>query len=129
MVPLKLSLKNFLSYGDSTPPLDFRVFDIACLSGKNGHGKSAIIDAITWALWGKCRVKSNEEVIKRGEREAYVELEFEVEKNHYRVIRSLNRKGTVSLPLSSFRYSMQTQTALNHWLKAKKRHRARSKSS
>jgi exonuclease SbcC len=93
MVPLKLSLKNFLSYGDSTPPLDFRVFDIACLSGKNGHGKSAIIDAITWALWGKCRVKSNEEVIKRGEREAYVELEFEVEKNHYRVIRSLNRKG------------------------------------
>jgi exonuclease SbcC len=72
MVPLKLSLKNFLSYGENTSTLDFRGFDIACLSGKNGHGKSALIDALTWALWGKCRVKIKEEVIKRGASEARV---------------------------------------------------------
>lgn len=92
MVPLKLSLKNFLSYGENTSTLDFRGFDIACLSGKNGHGKSALIDALTWALWGKCRVKIKEEVIKRGASEAQVELEFESENNIYRILRVIERK-------------------------------------
>ena len=105
MVPLKLSLKNFLSYGENTSTLDFRGFDIACLSGKNGHGKSALIDALTWALWGKCRVKIKEEVIKRGASEARVELEFESENNIYRILRVIERKksGTsTSINLSIF---------------------------
>jgi len=92
MVPLKLTLRNFLSYGDDTATLDFRDFDIACLSGKNGHGKSALIDALTWALWGKCRVKIKDEVIKRGASEARVEFEFESENNIYRIVRSIERK-------------------------------------
>ncbi|MCK5710460.1 MAG: SMC family ATPase, partial [Deltaproteobacteria bacterium] len=92
MVPLKLTLKNFLSYGDNTATLDFRNFDIACLSGKNGHGKSALIDALTWALWGKCRVKIKDEVIKRGASEARVEFEFESENNIYRIVRLIERK-------------------------------------
>lgn len=92
MVPLKLSLRNFLSYGDNTASLDFRGFKIACFSGKNGHGKSALIDAMTWALWGKCRVKIKHEVIKRGASEARVELEFESENNIYRILRSIERK-------------------------------------
>ena len=64
MIPLTLSVRNFLSYGENIPSLDFRAFTIACLSGKNGHGKSALVDAMTWALWGKCRVKNKEEVMK-----------------------------------------------------------------
>ena len=92
MVPLKLSLRNFLSYGDNTASLDFRNFKIACLSGKNGHGKSALIDAMTWALWGKCRVKIKDEVIRRGASEARVEFEFESENNIYRILRSIERK-------------------------------------
>ncbi|HVY54586.1 MAG TPA: SMC family ATPase, partial [Thermodesulfobacteriota bacterium] len=102
MVPLKLSLKNFLSYGENTQALDFRDFSIACLSGRNGHGKSALIDALTWALWGRCRVKNKDEVIKRGASEAQVELEFESEGNTYRILRSITKKkgtsqGTVDL--------------------------------
>lgn len=98
MVPLKLTLKNFLSYGENPPTLDFRNFDIACLTGKNGHGKSALIDALTWALWGKCRVKVKEEVIRRGASEGSVELEFEAENNVYRIFRVIKRKkgGTSS---------------------------------
>ncbi len=92
MLPLTLSVRNFLSYGENIPSLDFRDFTIACLSGKNGHGKSALIDAMTWALWGKCRVKNKEEVIKRGATDAYVELEFESEGNRYRILRSISRK-------------------------------------
>ena len=92
MVPLTLSVRNFLSYGENTSTLDFRDFSIACLSGRNGHGKSALIDALTWALWGKCRVKNKEEVIKRGASESHVELEFESEGNRYRILRTISKK-------------------------------------
>jgi DNA repair protein SbcC/Rad50 len=55
MIPVKLWLRNFLSYGENTPTLDFRGFKMACLSGRNGHGKSALLDAMTWAVWGEAR--------------------------------------------------------------------------
>ncbi|HEY7536332.1 MAG TPA: SMC family ATPase, partial [Thermodesulfobacteriota bacterium] len=100
MVPLQLSLKNFLSYSEYAPTLDFRGFNIACLSGKNGHGKSALLDALTWVLWGKCRAKNKEEIIKRGAREARVELEFELEGNRYRVLRTIMRKKGFSTSAS-----------------------------
>jgi exonuclease SbcC len=92
MIPLTLSVKNFLSYGENTATLDFREFSVACLSGRNGHGKSALIDALTWALWGRCRVKNKEEVIKRGAADARVELEFESEGIRYRILRSISKK-------------------------------------
>ncbi|KPJ48763.1 MAG: hypothetical protein AMJ38_04560 [Dehalococcoidia bacterium DG_22] len=53
MIPARLSMRNFLCYRDNVPPLDFSGIHVACLSGDNGHGKSALLDAITWALWGK----------------------------------------------------------------------------
>ncbi len=98
MVPTKLTLTNFLSYGSDPTVLDFSSFRLACLSGRNGHGKSAILDAVTWALWGRCRVRNSEEVINRGGDTAAVELEFEVERNSYRILRQLQRKkrGAVS---------------------------------
>ena len=50
MIPLKLQLKNFLSYGATVQTIDFSPYNLICLSGKNGHGKSALLDAITWAI-------------------------------------------------------------------------------
>lgn len=92
MIPVSLKIRNFMSYGADEVELDFRTFSIACLSGENGHGKSALLDSMLWALWGKCRVKTKEEVIRRGESEARVELEFEAEGVKYRVMRLIQRK-------------------------------------
>ncbi len=58
MIPLKIQIKNFLSYGPETQTIDFQNYNLICLSGKNGHGKSALLDAITWALWGQARKTS-----------------------------------------------------------------------
>ena len=60
MIPRSLSLHNFLSYGENVPTLDFSQFHVACLSGDNGHGKSAMLDAITYALWGELRKAQQE---------------------------------------------------------------------
>lgn len=55
MIPLKLYLKNFLSYGPHGQTINFEPYHLICLNGKNGHGKSALLDAITWAIWGQAR--------------------------------------------------------------------------
>ena len=57
MIPLRLQLRNFMCYTDVHEPLQFEGIHVACLTGDNGHGKSALLDAITWALWGECRAR------------------------------------------------------------------------
>ena len=99
MVPVELRLQNFLSYGNAPPRLDFEQFHVACLSGRNGQGKSALLDAITWALWGEARKSSDsrkpdEELIRIGSRHMEVELVFDIEGRRYRVVRSFSRTAT-----------------------------------
>ena len=87
MIPLQLRLRNFMCYRDNVPPLDFEGIHLACLTGANGHGKSALLDAITWALWGKARAKRDDELIHLGESEMEVEFTFDLGGTVYRVLR------------------------------------------
>ena len=48
MIPSKLKLNNFMSYRGETDILDFDDWSVACITGDNGNGKSAILEAITW---------------------------------------------------------------------------------
>ncbi len=86
MIPVSLRLRNFLCYGEDVEPLDFTGLHLACLSGENGHGKSALLDAITWALWGKARA-TTDELIRIGETEMEVDFQFLLEGCLYRVVR------------------------------------------
>ena len=93
MIPLKLTLSNFLCYRENVPTLDFAGVHVACICGSNGHGKSALLDSITWALWGKARGKVQDEMISYGADECRVELDFSSRDQNYRVIRSHGRGG------------------------------------
>ena len=105
MIPLRLTLKNFLCYGESAPTLDLEGIHVACLCGQNGHGKSALLDAITWALWGKARGKSQDELVHHGHDEMIVDLEFRSRDVLHRVVRrhaiggGRRRQGTTDLQL------------------------------
>ena len=97
MIPLRLVLQNFLSYGEEAQCLDFSRFHVACLSGPNGHGKSALLDAITWSLWGQARKgrhdrKPDEGLLRLGARQMRVEFTFELDGGTHRVIRSFRRR-------------------------------------
>jgi len=102
MIPVKLTLHNFMPYRDAQ--LSFEGIHVACLCGDNGNGKSALLDAITWALWGKARAKNDDELIHLGTSEMGVEFEFSVGRERYRVIRKRskpksNRSGQPTLDL------------------------------
>jgi exonuclease SbcC len=92
MIPLKLTLHNFLCYRDPAA-LDFSGLHLACLSGNNGHGKTAILDAMTWALWGRARSNLADDLIHLGETEMWVDFEFALGASRYRILRSRERKG------------------------------------
>jgi exonuclease SbcC len=91
MIPVRLKLRNFMCYRDNVPPLDFTGIHLACIAGDNGNGKSAIIDAMTWALWGKARAKSIDDLIYTTQSEMEVEFEFAIGEQLYRVIRKRSR--------------------------------------
>jgi len=89
MIPIKLSLRNFMCYREAS--LSFDGIHVACLCGDNGNGKSALLDAMTWALWGKSRAKTDDELIHLGMTDMEVEFDFAVGKERYRVIRKRSR--------------------------------------
>ncbi len=91
MIPLKLTVRNFMCYRDDVPTLDLDGLHVACLCGDNGHGKSALLDAITWALWGKARARTQEELVHQGRSDMAVELDFKAREQTYRVSRKYSR--------------------------------------
>ncbi|UCE27189.1 MAG: SMC family ATPase [Candidatus Coatesbacteria bacterium] len=90
MIPLYLKPENFLSYGEGLASLDFSACSVACLSGRNGAGKSALLDAFTWALWGKAR-GDHDQLVRRGAYRMSVELGFEAGGTEYRVVRTYDK--------------------------------------
>lgn len=92
MIPLKIQIKNFLSYGPELQEIDFTRYQMICLSGKNGHGKSALLDAITWAVWGQARKSSGQPkpdhgLLHLGQRNMKIVFDFEFNNLRYRVRR------------------------------------------
>lgn len=96
MIPIHLRISGFLSYRD-TVELDFNTFDLACISGHNGAGKSSLLDAITWSLFGEARGKGSDIInLNQDVKAAEVAITFQHEGNTYRVQRTLPRnKSTV----------------------------------
>jgi len=100
MIPTSLKLHNFTAYGSNTPELDFHPLKLVVLSGNNGAGKSSILDAITWSIWGWSRAGDNaDRLVRLGETQMKVELGFELAGDQYTVTRSrkLGAVGTTTL--------------------------------
>ncbi len=97
MIPLHLRISGFLSYRDPVE-LDFNAFELACISGHNGAGKSSLLDAITWSLFGEARGKSGDVINLHSDvKAAEVAFIFEHEQNTYRIQRSLPRNKSTFL--------------------------------
>ena len=89
-----LSWKNFLSTGNTKTVLDLRRHDNTLVSGENGAGKSTMLDALTFALFGKSFRGINIPQLTNSinDKDCEVDIVFTVGKDEYKVSRSLKPK-------------------------------------
>lgn len=87
----RLSYKNFLSVGNRPVTIDFSGKDICIVTGSNGNGKSALILALYYALYGKSFRKINlpNMINCINKKNLLVELEFSVNGNNYKIKRGM----------------------------------------
>ena len=93
MIPQRVKLSGFLSYKDEQE-VRFDGSPLWMLSGTNGSGKSSIFDAVTFALFGHHRGGSQNaaELINKESNTLAVEFDFTVEKQLYRIKRTVRRQ-------------------------------------
>ena len=116
MIPKKLTISNFQSYGEEPQELDFERFRIACLTGANAAGKSSLIEALGWCIWGKGRT-GKEGLINENADEMLVSCIFETNARTYKVLRKATRKQsggtTEQVDLQIFDSETDTFRSLN----------------
>ncbi|WP_414656599.1 AAA family ATPase [Deinococcus sp. VB343] len=94
MKPLHLTLSGFTAFRQHTD-LDFGDLDLFALVGPTGSGKSSLLDAMTFALYGEtARLGATglDALISQGERGLSVSLTFEAGGQTYRASRTRGRK-------------------------------------
>ena len=94
MRPVKLEIEGFGSYRERTK-VNFEDTDLFVLTGTTGAGKSTIIDAIAFALYGAVpRYDHSTKVgpaISQGLNQARIRLDFEVNGDRYTAVRVVRR--------------------------------------
>jgi len=94
MRPIELTLDGFRSYA-GTATFNFEGRRLVGIVGPIGSGKSSILDAVAFALYGRTprREAGTKAVINQRRGEARVALTFSVDGQRWKVVRALRRKG------------------------------------
>ena len=87
----KIRWKNLLSTGNQWTEIDFQKNNNTLIVGTNGAGKSTVLDALTFSLFGKPFRKINKPqlVNSTNERDCVVEIEFSISSTEWKVIRGI----------------------------------------
>jgi len=87
----KIRWKNFLSTGNQFTEINLQKDSTTLIAGGNGAGKSTVLDALTFALFGKPFRKINKPQLPNStnERDCRVEVEFSIGSTDWKVIRGI----------------------------------------
>ncbi len=90
----KIELENFVSHRETLLKFDRGV---TIFIGRNGSGKSSVIDAITFALYGQHTRGQNRNLVRRGSEGSKVALTFTMDSKRYQATRTLDARGSLTL--------------------------------
>ena len=87
----KIRWKNFLSTGNQYTEVDFTKNKTNLIIGTNGAGKSTVLDALTFSLFGKPFRKINKPQLINSvnEKDCKVEVEFSIGTTEWKVVRGI----------------------------------------
>jgi len=91
--PLRLVVEGFTCFKERQPPLDLSGLSLFAISGPTGAGKSSLLDAMIFALYGKVprMRKGCGELVSLGRDRLSVVLDFQLGGRDYRVTRVARR--------------------------------------
>ena len=92
-----IELGDFLAH--SNTKLEFEN-GVTVFVGDNGAGKSSIIDAITFSLFGQHTRKSNKSLIRRGANQGFAKIGFSINGKQYEAVRKIDNKGSLAATFS-----------------------------
>ena len=87
----KLRFKNFLSTGNNFTEIDFEKSPTTLVVGQNGAGKSTMLDALSFGLFGKAhrKISKPQLVNSINQKGLHVEVEFRIGSQKYKVVRGI----------------------------------------
>ena len=87
----KVRWKNFLSTGNQFTEIDFVKYSTNLIIGSNGSGKSTVLDALTFSLFGKAFRKINKPQLINSvnEKDCLVEVEFVINGTRWKIERGI----------------------------------------
>lgn len=87
----KIVYRNFLSSGNRDTIIHLNTDKMTCIRGKNGSGKSSVLDAITFCLFGKPFRKINKPQLVNSinKKDLFTEVYFSIGQNKYVVQRGI----------------------------------------
>jgi exonuclease SbcC len=116
MRPLKLRLDSFACFRGHPVELDFAGLELFAISGPTGAGKSSLLDAMIFALYGHVPRMGRQgiaEMISLGSDRMSVAFDFKAGDTNYRVMRAARRKGATEAQIEALASDGETARPLH----------------
>ena len=87
----EIQWKNFLSTGNHYTKISFNSHSTTLIVGQNGAGKSTVLDALTFSLFGKPfrKVNKSQLINQANEKDCRVEIDFSIAETQWKVVRGI----------------------------------------